>query len=89
MKKLFLSCVVGIAATMCGCNDDIQPLSNRSSYNVTMKSTRDDVFGEFHILCDDKTDIAYLHYNYYETAGLTAYLDAEGKPTTCTALGLK
>ncbi len=88
MKKLILACVIGIAATMCGCNDDIQPLANKS-YKVTMKSTRDDVFGEFNILCDNKTDIAYLHYNYYETAGLTAYLDAEGKPTTCTALGLK
>lgn len=88
MKKLILACAIGIAATMCGCNDDIQPLSNRS-YKVTMKSTRDDVFGVFSILCDDKTDIAYLHYDYYETAGLTAYLDAEGKPTTCTALGIK
>lgn len=89
MKKIILACAIGITATMCGCNDDIQPLAKRSSHKVTMKSTRDDVFGEFSILCDDKTDIAYLHYDYYETAGLTAYLDAEGKPTTCTALGIK
>lgn len=37
----------------------------------------------FGIMCDRSTNIAYLYYSGPNRAGITAYLDADGKPARC------
>ena len=37
----------------------------------------------FDILCDKSTNIAYLRYWAHHRAGLTPYLNSEGRPSRC------
>ena len=38
----------------------------------------------YYIVCDRTTNIAYLKYDGPHRHAMTAYLDADGKPTRCT-----
>lgn len=46
-------------------------------------STIIEINGNFLILCDRSTNIAYLYYSAPHRVGITAYLNADGNPARC------
>ena len=46
-------------------------------------STIIEINGNFLIMCDQSTNIAYLFYSGPKRAGITAYLNADGHPARC------
>jgi hypothetical protein len=76
-NKVYVLIIAAFMLVGCRCDND-------EAWNDTGRiSTIIEIDGNFRIMCDRSTNIAYLYYTGAGRAGITAYLNADRQPARC------
>ena len=77
LNKVYVLFIAAVLLVGCRC-------SSTEEWNDPDRiSTIIEINGNFRIMCDRSTNIAYLYYSAPNRAGITAYLNADGNPARC------
>ena len=78
LSKLYIVLVFAITCLLVGCSSNVEHWEDHERIVEIVE-----INGNFRIMCDRSTNIAYLYYSAPNRAGITAYLNADGNPARC------
>ena len=77
LRKLYILFIAAFLLVGCRCDNAEEWNDPGRIYTII------EINGNFRIMCDRSTNIAYLYFSRLDRAGITSYLNADGNPARC------